>query len=74
MGNLPESRVSIFGRPFEKYEVNYAGPMYYKEEQRKNSRSIKCFIAIFVYFTTKTLHIELVGNLNTEAFLSKKCA
>jgi len=70
MGNLPESRVSIFGRPFEKCGVDYAGPMYYKEGQRKNSRLIKCFIAIFVCFATKALHIELVGDLTTEAFLN----
>jgi hypothetical protein len=70
MGNLPESRVSILERPFEKCGVDYAGPMYYKEGQRKNSRLIKCFIAIFVCFATKAVHIELVGDLTTEAFLN----
>ncbi|XP_011858081.1 PREDICTED: uncharacterized protein LOC105555666 [Vollenhovia emeryi] len=70
MGDLPESRVSVFERPFEKCGVDYAGPMYYKEGQRKNARQVKCFIAIFVCFATKATHIELVGDLTTETFLN----
>ncbi|XP_067216970.1 uncharacterized protein [Linepithema humile] len=70
MGDLPESRVSVFKRPFEKCGVDYAGPMYYKEGQRKNSRLVKCFISIFVCFATKAVHIELVGDLTTETFLN----
>lgn len=70
IGNLPEARVNVFERPFEKCGIDYAGPIYYKEGQRKNSRSIKCYLAIFVCFATKAVHIELVGNLTTEAFLN----
>nr|XP_012234877.1 PREDICTED: uncharacterized protein LOC105679424 [Linepithema humile] len=70
MGDLPESRVSVFKRPFEKCGVDYAGPMYYKEGQRKNSRLVKCFISIFVCFAAKAVHIELVGDLTTETFLN----
>lgn len=68
MDNLPQSRVNFFSRPFEKCEVNYADPMYYKEGQRKNSRAIECFIAVFVSFATKAVHIELVGDLTRDFF------
>lgn len=70
MSNLPKSRVNIPARPFEKCGVDYAGPMYYKEGQWKNSRLIKCFIAVFVCFATKAVHIELVEDLITDAFLN----
>lgn len=69
MKNLPESRISILGRPFEKCGVDYAGPMYYKEGQWKTF-VIKWFIAILVCFATKTVHIELIIDLTTETFLN----
>lgn len=70
MGDLPEARVKGGSRPFETCGTDYAGPVYYKEGQRKNSRSIKCFIAIFVCFTTKAIHLELSNDLTSAAFLN----
>jgi len=63
IGNLPESRVSVPTKPFDNCGVDYTGPMYYKEGQRKNSRSIKCYLAIFICFASKAVHIELVCDL-----------
>ncbi|XP_018361404.1 PREDICTED: uncharacterized protein LOC108760104 [Trachymyrmex cornetzi] len=70
MGDLPEARVKGGTRPFEACGIDYAGSVYYKEGQRKNSRSIKCFIAIFVCFTTKAVHLELSSDLTSDAFLN----
>ncbi|XP_067204174.1 uncharacterized protein [Linepithema humile] len=70
MGNLPSSRVNVLSRPFEKCGVDYAGPLYHKESTRKNTRLIKCYMAIFVCMATKAVHIELAVDLSTEAFLN----
>ncbi|XP_071581395.1 uncharacterized protein [Temnothorax nylanderi] len=70
MGNLPESRVNIPKKVFDKCGVDYAGPLYYKEGTRRNTKLIKCYIAIFVCFATKAVHIELASNLSSEAFLN----
>nr|XP_012235986.1 PREDICTED: uncharacterized protein LOC105680090 [Linepithema humile] len=70
MGNLPSSRVNVLSRPFEKRGVDYAGPLYHKESTRKNTRLIKCYMAIFVCMATKAVHIELAVDLSTEAFLN----
>lgn len=70
MGNLLESRVNISYRPFEKCGIGYADPIYYKKGQHKNSRLTKCFIAIFVCFATKAVHIELAGDFTTKTFLN----
>lgn len=70
MGNLPEGRINPSKYAFEKCGVDYAGPFYYKEGQRKNSRINKCFLAIFVCLSTKCVHIEISVDMSTEAFLS----
>ncbi|XP_018404424.1 PREDICTED: uncharacterized protein LOC108781050 [Cyphomyrmex costatus] len=70
MGDLPEARVKGDTQPFETCGIDYAGPIYYKEGQRKNSRLIKCFIAIFVCFMTKAVHLELSNDLTSATFLS----
>lgn len=70
MGSLPESRIVIPGRPFEKCGVDYAGPFYHKDGSRKTAKFLKCYIAIFICFATKAVHIELAMDLSTEAFLN----
>lgn len=70
MGSLPESRIVIPGRPFEKCGVDYAGPFYHKDGSRKAAKFLKCYIAIFICFATKAVHIELATDLSTEAFLN----
>jgi len=69
MGNLPSPRVNVPNRPFEKC-VDYAGSLYHKEGTRKNTKLLKCYIALFVCMATKAVHIELVVDLSSEAFLN----
>lgn len=70
MGNLPSARVNVLNRPFKKCGVDYAGPLYHKEDVRKNMKLIKCYMAIFVCMATKAAHIELAVDISSEAFLN----
>lgn len=69
MGALPRERVTI-SRPFTHCGVDYAGPVILREGKRRNARNHKAYISIFVCFATKAVHIELVSDLISDAFLS----
>ncbi|XP_055603791.1 uncharacterized protein LOC129752026 [Uranotaenia lowii] len=68
MGQLPSTRVRP-SRPFHITGVDYCGPFYLKPPHRRASPP-KCFIAVFICFSTKALHLELVGDLTTSSFIS----
>lgn len=70
MADLPEPRVGIPKYVFENCGLDYAGPFWYKEGQRKNSARRKCYIALFICFATKAVHIELAADLSSETFLN----
>ncbi|XP_036150741.1 uncharacterized protein LOC118648525 [Monomorium pharaonis] len=69
MGSLPSSRVTI-SRPFARCGVDYAGPLILREGKRRNARNHKAYVAVFVCFTVKAVHLELVGDLTSDAFLA----
>ncbi|XP_065084920.1 uncharacterized protein LOC135707118 [Ochlerotatus camptorhynchus] len=68
VADLPKSRVTP-SRPFAISGVDYCGPVYLKSSVR-NRGPTKAYIAIFVCFSTKAVHIELVTDLSTPAFLA----
>ncbi|XP_062556905.1 uncharacterized protein LOC134221734 [Armigeres subalbatus] len=68
IGQLPVSRV-IQNRPFSITGVDYAGPLYLKPIH-KRAAPAKAYLAVFVCFTTKAVHLELVGDLSTQGFLA----
>lgn len=67
MGNLPSARVTP-ARPFVNSGVDYCGPItvHYKV---RGKRPHKAYIAIFCCFSTKAVHLELVSDLTTDAFI-----
>lgn len=69
MGDLPTQRV-IQSKPFEYTGVDYCGPLFIKEKRHRNRGKVKVWISIFVCFTTKAVHIEVVDDLTTEEFLA----
>ncbi|XP_057329854.1 uncharacterized protein LOC130670463 [Microplitis mediator] len=69
MGDLPADRVN-FARPFSKVGVDYCGPFLMKEKKFRNRTQIKIYVAIFVCLAVKAVHIEVVTDLTTEAFLA----
>lgn len=69
MGSLPFPRVNQ-SKPFLFTGVDYAGPMLIRNKNSQGSKTSKAYIAVFVCLCTKALHIELVSNLTSEAFLA----
>ncbi|XP_055543219.1 uncharacterized protein LOC129728788 [Wyeomyia smithii] len=67
-GQLPFQRTTP-ARPFAVTGVDYAGPVYLKPIHKRAAAS-KAYLSIFVCFVTKAVHIELVGDLSTAAFLT----
>lgn len=55
MGNLPRPRLEP-GWPFVRCGVDYAGPLYILNRKGRGSKLEKCYICIFVCFTTRAVH------------------
>jgi len=68
MGQLPTTQVSP-NHPFAHSGIDYAGPLMTKTWEGKNARTYKSYIALFVCFSTSAVHLELVTDYTTEAFM-----
>lgn len=68
MGDLPSYRI-IAAPTFLKVGVDFAGPIYIKQTARK-AAPVKGYICVFVCMVSKAMHLEVVENLSTEAFLA----
>ncbi|GFW24350.1 integrase catalytic domain-containing protein [Trichonephila clavipes] len=69
MGDLPTHRVTP-SRPFSVCGVDYAGPINILRYRGRGTKTTKGYIALFVWFVTKALHLELVSDLTSEAFIA----
>lgn len=69
MANLPKARV-VPSRPFLKCGVDYAGPIQLLRLKDRGKVILQAYICVFVCFTTKALHLELVSDLTTECFIA----
>ena len=69
MGHLPEARVTE-SRPFTHVGVDYCGPFQIKEKRHRNRKQIKAYVAVFVCFATKAVHLEVVSDLSSDAFIA----
>ncbi|XP_058448659.1 uncharacterized protein LOC131428630 [Malaya genurostris] len=67
MGDLPPERVTPT-YPFLNTGVDLCGPFQYRNTRK--APPIKCFVAIFVCLVTKAVHVELVYDLSTAAFIA----
>jgi len=68
MASLPKERLEAV-RAFTVTGVDYCGPFFYKSEVRTRA-PLKCYVSVFICFTSKAVHLELVKDLSTAAFLS----
>lgn len=69
MGNLPEFRLNQ-NRPFRISGVDYAGPFTLKMFSGRCNRTSKAYICLFICTVTKAIHLELVSDLTTSAFIA----
>ncbi|XP_029159724.1 uncharacterized protein LOC114931739, partial [Nylanderia fulva] len=69
MGQLPEHRVAP-SASFTCTGVDYAGPIPLTLRAARGQKTMKHYIAIFVCFTTKAIHLECVDDYSTEGFLA----
>ncbi|XP_037929954.1 uncharacterized protein LOC119664555, partial [Teleopsis dalmanni] len=68
MGNLPTDRVTLT-KPFFTTGVDYCGPIWIHYKIR-GKRPTKAYLAVFCCFATKAVHLEVVSDLTTEAFIA----
>ncbi|XP_049880154.1 uncharacterized protein LOC126378727 isoform X1 [Pectinophora gossypiella] len=69
MGSLPKDRVNP-ARVFEKVGLDYCGPFEVKQSTVRRSIVSKGYVLVIVCFTTKAVHLEVVSDMTTEAFLA----
>ncbi|XP_070528256.1 uncharacterized protein [Cardiocondyla obscurior] len=69
MSDLPQARVTA-NRPFLNTEIDYAGPLMVRTSKGRGQKAHKAFLAIFICFSTRAIHIELVSDYTTAAFLA----
>ncbi|XP_043494166.1 uncharacterized protein LOC122519065 [Polistes fuscatus] len=69
MGELPVDRV-VGSRAFANSGLDYAGPVQVRMSKGRGNRSSKGYIALFVCFATRAIHLELVSDLTSESFIA----
>ena len=69
LGQLPTERVSV-AAPFERSGVDYAGPFLIKYGHVRKPTVVKSYVCLFVCLTVKAVHLEVVSDLTTEAFIA----
>ena len=69
MGNLPRERTEVV-RPFFNVGVDLCGPFNVRPTKRRGNTTQKCFVALFVCFSTKAVDLEVVLDLTSESFIA----
>ena len=69
MGQLPGERVTPT-RPFTNTGVDYTGPFHTKQGGQRSKIMTKGYIALFICLSTTAIHLELVPDLSTEAYIA----
>lgn len=68
MGNLPPFRVTP-APPFESCGADFAGPFFIINRKGRGAKSFKCYLCLFVCLSTKAIHLEVVSDLTSNAFI-----
>ncbi|GFW72070.1 uncharacterized protein TNCV_4789581 [Trichonephila clavipes] len=73
MGSIPRERVNP-SFPFLHTGIDYCGPFFIRYKHQRKVIYQKIYVAIFVCLASKAVHLELVSDLTTDAFLATlKC-
>ncbi|XP_033214090.1 uncharacterized protein LOC117171146 [Belonocnema kinseyi] len=70
MAALPKSRITRPGRPFTHVGIDYACPVKITIHRGRSYTSHSAYIAVFVCFAVRAIHLEPVSDYSTEAFLA----
>lgn len=69
MSSLPTKRTEP-ARAFTRTGVDYAGPVVLKTSNLRRASLVKAYIAVFVCLVTRAVHLELVTDATTDAFIA----
>ena len=69
MGQLPSQRVQE-NFPFLKTGIDFGGPFLIKQGGPRSTKLVKAYLALFVCEATKALHLEVVSDLSSAAFIA----
>ena len=69
LGQLPPERVTP-GSVFQNVGVDYTGPFLIKYGSVRKPTIIKAYVCVFVSLSAKAVHLEMVSDLTTEAFIA----
>lgn len=69
MGDLPTERVRAYA-PFTNTGVDFCGPFHIKYKNQRKGHHHKVFMALFICMSTKAVHLEVVTDLTTSAFIA----
>ncbi|GFX85488.1 integrase catalytic domain-containing protein [Trichonephila clavipes] len=69
MGNLPRDRV-VPDYPFNCSGVDFCGPFMIRYKNQRKGILHKIYICVFVCFVSKAIHIEIVSDLTSDAFIA----
>ena len=69
LGQLPKERVTP-DIVFDKVGVDYAGPVFIKHGYVRKPIVVKAYICVFVSLSVKAVHLELVSDLTSDAFIA----
>lgn len=69
MASLPHSRTSP-KRAFSRVGIDYAGPVTIRSTLGRLPKLTKAWIAVFICLVTRAIHLELVSDATTQAFIA----
>ncbi|XP_055910470.1 uncharacterized protein LOC129944834 [Eupeodes corollae] len=69
MGNLPQQRLEP-GVTFGNTGVDYAGPFTARSWRGRGAKQYKVYVALFICMATKAIHLEVVTELSSAAFIA----
>ena len=69
LGQLLIERLTL-GTVFNQMGLDYAGPLHIKHRYVRKPVIVKAHVCVFVSLSVKAVHLELVTDLTSEAFIA----
>ena len=69
MSDLPPARVRL-SPPFQRTGIDYAGPISVRLTKTRGKGTLKGYICVFICTVTRAVHLKLVEDYSSEAFIA----